>query len=130
MVRSVLASTCVAVALLCPGCIFVDSTRVYTTASPVTSDEMTDLISRTRTLRVGMSRDEALAVYPAQYMNLKSSTSDAGHVFEEWQVEAYDDSDDVYFRRYLYMADGRLAAFSDSRIDYREHPEVMSGWAQ
>ena len=121
----------VAAALALPlgGCIFVGgTTRVYA-SERVTEAEMTDMLSRTRDLRVGMAREAALGLYPATHLNLKSSTSVDGTVFEEWQVEAYSSRGDVHFRRYLYFADGTLAAFSDSRVDYRENPEVLRGWA-
>ena len=130
LLASALSIVALSGVLLGSGCIFVGSTRVYTTASEVTSDEMRDLVARTRTLRVGMSREEALGAFPAECLNLKSSTTDGGSVFEEWQVEAFNDKDDVYFRRYLYLANDRLAAFSDTRIDYRENPELMRGWAR
>lgn len=123
------ATGALAAATLLGGCISVSTTRVYTSASPVTEAEMADLVARTRTLHVGMPRDEALATFPAEHTNLKSGMTDNGRTFEEWQVEAYDRRHRVYFRRYLYMVDARLAAFSDTRIDYRENAETRNGWA-
>jgi hypothetical protein len=105
-----------------------DTERVYT-ADPITNDQMTGLIATTRDLRVGMMRDEALGLYAPEHLNLKSSTTSDGLVFEEWQVEAHSDRHDRYFRRYLYFADGRLAAFSDERISYRENGDLMRSWA-
>lgn len=125
-----LAIAALAASTLCTGCIFVgssDSTR--NNAVRITRPQMDDLIAQTRQLRVGMSRDEALALYPAEHLNLKSSTTAEGSVFEEWQVEAYARSQDVYFRRYLYFANNTLAAFSDSRLDYRDNQDVLRGWA-
>lgn len=120
----------VAAGLLSTGCIFVSGgSRTYASASPITATEMDDMIARTRDLRVGMPREEALNLYPAEHLNLKSSTAVDASVFEEWQVEAYSRNSDVYFRRYLYFADGTLAAFSDTRVEYRENPEVLRGWA-
>lgn len=119
-----------AAGLLSTGCIFVaGGSRTYHSASPVTAVQMEDMIARTRDLRVGMPREDALGLYPGDRLNLKSSTTADGHVFEEWQVEAYSRSGDIHFRRYLYFADGKLAAFSDSRVEYRENPEVLRGWA-
>ena len=126
---AIVAAGSLAAATLLGGCISVSTTRVYTSASPVTQAQMADLVARTRTLHVGMSRDEALATFPADYTNLKSGMTDNGRTFEEWQVEAYDKRREVYFRRYLYMVDSRLAAFSDTRIDYRENAETRNGWA-
>ncbi len=120
----------IAAGLLSTGCIFVGGgSRASTTASRVTPAQVEDMIGRTRGLRVGMPREDALGLYPAEHLNLKSSTTAEGGVFEEWQVEAYSRTNDVYFRRYLYFADGSLAAFSDSRVEYRENPEVLRGWA-
>lgn len=128
--RHALAAASIAAATLCSGCIFVGgSTRVYSSAAPIDGDQMADLVGRTRQLRVGMPRQEVLNLYPAQHLNLKSSTSAEGSVFEEWQVEAYSHRGNVHFRRYLYFANDALAAFSDSRIDYRENPGVLRGWA-
>ncbi len=125
-----LALASIAAATLCGGCIFVGgSDRDNVTTTPITSVQMDDMIARTRQLRVGMPREDALALYPAEHLNLKSSTSAEGSVFEEWQVEAYTRHHDVYFRRYLYFANNTLAAFSDTRVDYRENPDVLRGWS-
>jgi hypothetical protein len=123
------AAAAIAAATLCGGCIFVsDTERVYT-ADPITHDEMTGMIARTRDLHVGMARQDALALYAIEHLNLKSSTMSDGLVYEEWQVEASSRRGDQHFRRYLYFADGRLAAFSDERIHYRENAELLRNWA-
>ena len=84
-------------------------------------------------LTVGMAKDEALAVYKkGNTVRLSTSTVNAVAI-EEWKAEAYHDDDwsknrDL-FVQFLYFADGRLVDISDTRIAYRDNPDLVSRWA-
>lgn len=135
--RAVIPFAAIALAaLMAPaGCVFVagnsfsegpDAERWY-----VDEAGMTSLVNTNKSLRLGMTRDEAIALYPARFTTLMSSSTIADRHVEEWRVDAYEGTRRnvrAHFRRWLYFADGRLVRFGEERFDYLNHPDVVANW--
>lgn len=81
-------------------------------------------------LHTGMTRDQALAAFPKGNKVKLGSASIGGSTIEEWKVEAFydDDKRKDLFVTFLYFLDGKLVDTSDSRIAFRDHPELVEKW--
>jgi hypothetical protein len=103
-----------------------DSERYY-----VDQDEMRSLVNQNKQLRVGMTKGEALAIYPSDLTTLMSSAKVGETIVEEWRVRAYEGSRKHVknrFDRWLYFSDGKLARFSEDRIEYADNPAIVESW--
>jgi hypothetical protein len=83
-------------------------------------------------VHVGMTKQAALDAYPKGNKVRLSSSSFEGTAVEEWKIEAYADDDwnksrDLFIT-FLYFADDKLVDMSDSRLPYRESPELVNRW--
>ncbi len=96
----------------------------------VSKSELAEVRSGYAKLHPGMPRDQALAAFPKGNKVKLGSASIEGVSIEEWKVEAFydDDKRKDLFVTFLYFLDGKLVDSSDSRIEFREHPEIVSKW--
>lgn len=81
-------------------------------------------------IKPGTSRDEVLSsLKSGNKVKLGASTID-GAVIEEWKYEAFHDENKRkdMFVTFLYFLDGRFVDGSDTRIDFRNNPEIVSRW--
>jgi hypothetical protein len=83
-------------------------------------------------VHVGMGKQEALDTYPRGNKVRLSSSSFGGVAVEEWKIEAYADDDwnksrDL-FVSFLYFAGDKLVDMSDTRLPYRESPDLVNRW--
>lgn len=123
MQRLLTAGLCVTVLALAGGC----------SSSPpaeVSESELREVRSGYAKIHTGMTRDAALAAFPHGNKVKLGSTSVGGTSVEEWKVEAFHDVDDRkdLFITFLYFMDGKLVDSSDTRIMFREHPELVDRW--
>jgi hypothetical protein len=81
-------------------------------------------------LHTGMSRDEALNSFPKANKVKLGSASMGGATIEEWKVEAFydDDKRKDLFVTFLYFLDGKLVDQSDTRIAFRDQPDLVDRW--
>ena len=91
---------------------------------------MGELVASNRGLALGMSKGEALGLFPAEYATLKSSTRVDGRVVEEWRVQAYQKRKNLVFRRWLYFVDGELVEFGDGRLSYSAENGLPGHWQE
>lgn len=91
---------------------------------------MTSLVASNRDLHLGMGVGEALSLYPAEYVTLKSSSRVDERVVEEWRVQAYQKKRSLVFRRWLYFVDGELVEFSDERREYPAGSGLPEHWSR
>jgi len=127
--------TC-ALALALTGCVIAVGNRAYPDGPSseryyLETDSMRSLVSTNKQLELGMEREEALALYPAELTTLMSSAKVEGAIVEEWRVQAYEGSRKNVkrsFRRWLYFVDGTLVRFSEERIDYAVNPAIVESW--
>jgi|GEM_PF-2028938 len=89
---------------------------------------MEDLVAANKSVRLGMSRDEAVGLYPPDLATLRGQTTWNGHAVEEWQVAARLRDGATTFERWLYFVDDALVELNDSSVDWRERPDVRSAW--
>ena len=96
----------------------------------VSKDELGAVRSGYSKLHTGMTRDQALAAFPKGNKVKLGSSSIGGATVEEWKVEAYydDDKRKDLFVTFLYFLDGKLVDSSDTRIAFRENPEIVDKW--
>lgn len=97
-------------------------------SSTISESGMSELVASNRGLELGMSKAEALALYPSDYATLKSSSKVEGRVVEEWRVQAYQKRKSLVFRRWMYFVDGELVEFSDARLSYSAAGGLPAHW--
>lgn len=83
-------------------------------------------------LATGTPKAQVLkSVKPANTVKLGSAEI-GGVSVEEWKVEAFNDKNNKgrdLFVRFFYFADARLVDVSDTRVPFREKPELVKSWA-
>ncbi len=89
---------------------------------------MSELVASNRGLELGMTKGEALPLFPAEYATLKSSSRVEGRVVEEWRIQAYQKRKNLVFRRWLYFVDNELVEFSDARLSYSATGGLPQHW--
>jgi hypothetical protein len=96
----------------------------------VSKSELAETRAGYAKLHTGMTRDAALATFPKANKVKLGSANVGGATIEEWKVEAfYDDKDRKdLFVTFLYFLDGKLVDSSDTRIAFRENPELVDRW--
>ncbi len=96
----------------------------------VSKSELAEVRAGYGKIQTGMSRDQALGAFPYGNKVKLGATSAGGSSIEEWKVEAYNDEKDRkdLFVTFLYFLDGKLVDSSDSRIMFRENPEIITQW--
>lgn len=81
----------------------------------------------------GTPKAEVLkSVQPANTVKLGSAEIEGVSV-EEWKVEAFHDKNKSgrdLFVRFFYFADSKLVDVSDTRVPFREKPELVKAWAK
>ncbi len=118
------------------GCVIAVGNRGYTTGPDneryyVEADSMRTLVDSNKQLTLGMSKADALALYPGDLCTLMSSAKVSDKVVEEWRVQAYEGSRQnvkTSFRRWLYFSDGELVRFSEERIEFASNPSLVESW--
>lgn len=96
----------------------------------VSSKEMAAVRKAHSALAPGASRDAALESFgDANVVKLGAATID-GVSIEEWKVEAFQDvrSGKDLFVSFLYFRDDRLVDSSDTRLNFRENPQLIERW--
>jgi hypothetical protein len=100
----------------------------------VTRQQMDSLESSAQSLRIGMSKAQAMETIPAfGYRNLVgSTTAEGGGVIEEWVVSAEWKNDWTmereWFERYLYFLDSKLVDVSRAPLQYRDRRDLIVEW--
>jgi len=128
--KAVAVSSLLALSLVAGGCSisvnegYSDGAR----SSTISESRMGELVASNRGLSLGMSKGEALGLFPVEYATLKSSSKVDGHVVEEWRVQAYNKSKRVLFRRWLYFVDGELVEFGDGRLGFSAESGLPAHW--
>jgi len=130
VLRSLGTAALAATLLVSAGCVVVTGSRTYSSAYPteryfVSEEGMTDVINANKRVRLGMSRDEAMANYEDRMATLMSSADIEG-VYVEWRVQAYEGTRKHVksrFIRWLYFSDDELVRMSPDRIDLWNIPE-------
>lgn len=82
-------------------------------------------------LKVGEPTQKALDSFPAGN-KVKLGASELGGVsIEEWKVEAFRDEKNRkdLFVTFLYFCNGKFVDSSDTRIDFRNNPAIVSQWS-
>ena len=133
-INTLLGAGAIAIAMATAGCVVAvgnssypsgpDSDRWY-----VESDQMRTLVDDNKRLELGMTKAEALGLYPGDLTTLMSSARVEDTTVEEWRVQAYEGTRKrvkTSFRRWLYFADGELVRFSEDRIDYVGSPDALN----
>ncbi len=115
-------------ALLLPGCISVRVPATYDGSRSVSNAQFEEIVVSNQKVRLGMSRDEVLGLFPAEALTLKSTASIDGSVVEEWQSLAIRRDWSNTFERWMYFVDGRLAQMSDNRIAYDAKRDYVERW--
>ena len=112
------------------GCIIVagGSKHYHQNSRVVESNGMRDLMEANKQARLGMSRSETLALYPAELLTMKSVFADGAATVEVWQVYAVSRDGRTSFTRWLYFFDNKLALLSDERVNLNERPELIDSW--
>lgn len=91
---------------------------------------MTDLVGSNKDIELGMTRREALSLYPDRLSTLMSAATIDGRHIEEFRIQAYEGKPKKVtstFRRWLYFVDGELVRISSEKIDYTQ-PGAVEGW--
>ena len=94
----------------------------------VTKFGMEDLVEANKDVRLGMTREEAIACYPAELVTLRGQTQWNGHEVEAWQVAAWQKNASTRFERWLYFVDDALVDLHDGEVEWRHSPEVQAAW--
>lgn len=94
----------------------------------VSKTGMQELVEDNKDVRLGMSRDEAIACYPAEFATLRGQTTWSGRSLETWQVAAWQKESSNRFERWLYFVDDSLVELSDERVGWRDNPDVRASW--
>jgi hypothetical protein len=96
----------------------------------VSSGEMASVRKSHTSLKPGTPRDQALASFPKGNKVKLGAASIGDMSIEEWKVEAFADQKKRkdLFVTFLYFLDGKLADSSDTRIDFRNNPDLVEGW--
>lgn len=129
MLRASLVVVGLTALLTLPGCIIVaGGGRTHHTTRVVETDGMTDLMAANTQARLGETRVDTLALYPAELLTLMSVFADDGTPVEAWQVFAISRDGRASFTRWLYFYDGKLAQLSDERLDLDARPELLASW--
>lgn len=114
------------------GCISVRShsrpSTPYAGSRSVNAAQFEEVMRQNHRVRLGMHRDEVLALYPADLLSLKSSASIEGAVVEEWQVMAIRSDWRNSFERWLYFVDGSLVEMRDSRLSTQGRVAQVFRW--
>jgi len=123
-------SSLLALSLAAGGCSISigDEYSVASRSSSISESGMHELVASNRGLELGMSKEEALGLFPDDYATLKSSSRIDGRVVEEWRVQAYQKRKRLVFRRWLYFVDGELVEFSDDRLSYSAAGGLPEHW--
>lgn len=130
---TILGAGALALAITLSGCVVAIGNRGYPDGPDnerwyVGSDQMRVLVNDNKTLRLGMTKADALAIYPDDLTALMSSARVGDKVVEEWRVQAYEGTRTkvkTSFHRWLYFSDAELVRFSESRIDYVSDPALI-----
>ena len=117
------------------GCVVAIGNEGYTSGPQgerwyVDEHGMNALVATNKDLELGMSRREALDLYPDRLSTLVSAATVDGRHVEEFRIQAYEGRPrkvSSTFRRWLYFVDGTLVRVSSEPIDYTESG-VVSGW--
>lgn len=118
------------VGLASGGCLYVETngSSSYSAHHRVSADELDYIVRQNTRLRLGMHREDALSLYPTPATSFWSSDVVDGYEVEEWRVRAYSRRSSTRFERWLYFVDGRLVAFDQDSLDYRDSARVQA-WA-
>ena len=129
--KAIVAASLASLALGVGGCSISVNDGHYdssTRSNRVSERGMEDLVRDNQRIELGMRKSEALAIYPSEFLSLKSSSRIEGRVVEEWRVQAYNKSKRTVFRRWLYFLDGELVEHGDSRRDYDTLTSIPDHW--
>jgi len=133
MLRTVTAAVLLASLASLTGCIVsVKSSDHHAYASDthrvVSAPAFASLVECNKNVRLGMTRDETLAQYPADLVTKFDAAQYDGRRLEVWQVYAYSDAKNAKFERWLYFVDDSLVEMSRSEIDYTDDPATLDRW--
>ena len=116
---------CTVAALLCiPGC----SSKPL---AEVSRSELAAVRQSYSDIKPGTPHQEVLDSFKSgNKVKLASSAID-GAVIEEWKYEAFHDEKNRkdLFVAFMYFYDDRFVDGSDTRIDFRNNPELISRWS-
>lgn len=105
----------------------------------VSGSELVAVQNSVRNMRVGMTKDDAIAAMPdVGYKNLVGTTEIEGGVLEEWTLQAYT-ADYGFgstrygqpvetFERYFYFVNNKLADMSAEPLEYRDRRDLIIEW--
>ena len=111
------------------GCISINGGGGNSDINKVSGREFDQIVESNKLLSIGMSKREALEVYPGEVLTLRSSAVVGDSLVEEWQVIANKRGSNLSFSRWLYFVEGRLATFGDDRQPgWKSSPELIGDW--
>lgn len=96
----------------------------------VSRSELEKIRTWNQSITIGDPKAKVLKGYAAgNAVKLGSSALD-GTTIEEWKAEAYHDESKRkdLFVTFLYFADEKFVDSSDTRIDFRDKPELVDRW--
>ena len=98
----------------------------------VSKDQVADIRTDSQSLRIGMTKKEALGTFDRGNKVMLGTTAIGDASVEEWKVEAYHDDDWAkqrdLFVTFLYFVNGRLVDVSDKRLAPRDNPDLVDRW--
>lgn len=101
-------------------------------AGSMSSSELSRVRLAADGVATGTPKSEVLKkLKPANTVKLGSAEIDGVSV-EEWKAEAFYDKNNSgrdLWVRFLYFVDNRLVDVSDTRVPFREKPELVKSWA-
>lgn len=89
--------------------------------------ELQDLVAMNREAKLGMSKAEALGLYPDELTSLRGSAVDQGHEIEVWSVTAVARNGNASFSRWLCFYDDTLVELSEDRVDWNSE-QTLERW--
>lgn len=93
----------------------------------VEKHELQDLVAMNREAKLGMSKGEALGLYPDGLTSLRGSAIDQGHQIEVWSVSAVTRNRNASFSRWLCFYDEQLVELSEDRVNWNDE-DTRSRW--
>lgn len=131
--RTLIVAVAAGIAALAGGCVVAVGNRGFdergaAAAREVRAPEMDALLASTRELTLGMTKHDALSVFPAELASLVATSRENGRVLEIYRIAAYEKRSGASFTRYLYFVDGELAEVAGDRIRWQTDPERQRAW--
>jgi hypothetical protein len=101
-------------------------------AAEVRKEDMQTVRSTYADITPGQPKDAVLAAFKAGNKVKLGSSMVGDATVEEWKVEAYHDENKRkdLFVTFLYFCNDRFVDGSDTRIDFRNNPQLVEQWTK